>query len=161
MATIVVDIAGMQITRNPEDILITYSLGSCVGVSIYDPVLRIGGLIHCMLPLSKVDPEKAAQRPYMFVDTGVSMMLNRLYDMGLKKSRAVISVAGGAQVLDDKGVFKIGERNVTVLRKLFWKNSLLMHVQEVGGKTSRTVSLEIGSGRFNIKAAGTTTHYDI
>src|SRR6056297_104953 len=100
MATIVVDIAGMQISSNPEDILITYSLGSCVGVSIYDPVLRIGGLIHCMLPLSKVDPEKAAQRPYMFVDTGVSMLLNRLYDMGLKKSRAVISVAGGAQVLD-------------------------------------------------------------
>jgi chemotaxis protein CheD len=63
MTTVVVDIADMRISDNPEETLVTYSLGSCVGVTIYDPVIRIGGMIHCMLPLSKVDKEKAANRP--------------------------------------------------------------------------------------------------
>lgn len=161
MGNQVVDIAGMRISQNPADTLITYSLGSCLGVTIYDPMLRLGGMVHCMLPLSKVDAAKAEQRPYMFVDTGISLMLTQLYDMGLRKARAVVNVAGGAQVLDDKGVFKIGERNFTVLRKLLWKNGLLMNVQQVGGSISRTISLDIGTGRFTIKSGGALTHYDL
>ena len=55
-----VDISDMKVSTNPEEILVTYSLGSCVGVVLYDPVVRVGGMIHCMLPLSRIDPEKAA-----------------------------------------------------------------------------------------------------
>jgi len=161
MALCVVDIADMKISDNPADTLITYSLGSCVGVAIYDPVLRLGGMIHCMLPLSKVDKEKAKIRPYMFVDTGMQLMLGSLYEKGLRKARAVINVAGGSQVLDSQGVFKIGERNFTVLRKILWKNGLLMNAQEVGGNKSRTVSLEVGTGRFTIKSGGKLFHYDL
>ena len=157
----VVDIAAMKITDNPADTLITYSLGSCIGVAIYDPVLRLGGMIHCMLPLSKVDKEKARVRPYMFVDTGMQAMLGSLYEQGLRKARAVVNVAGGAKVLDNQGVFKIGERNFTVLRKILWKNGLLMNVQEVGGNVSRTVSLDVGTGRFSIKSGGKLQHYDL
>ncbi len=157
----VVDIADMKITDNPADTLITYSLGSCIGVAIYDPVLRLGGMIHCMLPLSKVDKEKARVRPYMFVDTGMQAMLGSLYEQGLRKARAVVNVAGGAKVLDNQGVFKIGERNFTVLRKILWKNGLLMNVQEVGGNVSRTVSLDVGTGRFSIKSGGKLQHYDL
>jgi chemotaxis protein CheD len=161
MALCVVDIADMKISDNPADTLITYSLGSCVGVAIYDPVLRLGGMIHCMLPLSKVDKEKAKIRPYMFVDTGMQLMLGSLYEKGLRKARAVINVAGGSQVLDSQGVFKIGERNFTVLRKILWKNGLLMNAQEVGGNKSRTVSLDVGTGRFTIKSGGKLFHYDL
>ncbi|HMA66349.1 MAG TPA: chemotaxis protein CheD [Desulfosalsimonadaceae bacterium] len=157
----VVDIADMKITDNPADTLITYSLGSCIGVAIYDPVLRLGGMIHCMLPLSKVDKEKARVRPYMFVDTGMQAMLGSLYEQGMRKARAVVNVAGGAKVLDNQGVFKIGERNFTVLRKILWKNGLLMNVQEVGGNVSRTVSLDVGTGRFSIKSGGKLQHYDL
>jgi chemotaxis protein CheD len=161
MAQIIVDIADMKISNNPGDTLITYSLGSCVGVAIYDPAIHLGGMIHCMLPLSKVDREKAQIRPFMFVDTGMQQMLTRLYEAGLRKARAVIHVAGGSQVLDSQGVFKIGERNFTVLRKILWKNGLLMATQEVGGNRSRTVSLDVGSGRFTIKSGGKVTHYDL
>lgn len=161
MGTVVVDIAGMQISRDPADTLVTYSLGSCLGVTIYDPQIRLGGMVHCMLPLSKVDPAKAEVRPYMFVDTGVSRMLTELYDLGLRKARAVVNVAGGAQILDQKNVFNIGERNITVLRKLLWKNGLLMNVQSTGGKVSRTIALDIDSGRFTIKSAGSVVHHDI
>lgn len=160
MTLIVVDIADMRISDNPGDTLVTYSLGSCIGVAIYDPALRLGGMIHCMLPLSKVDREKAKTRPYMFVDTGMQVMLGKLYEAGLRKARAVVHVAGGAQVLDSQGVFKIGERNFTVLRKVLWKNGLLMHTQEVGGNRSRTISLELATGRFSIKSGGKTIHYD-
>ncbi len=161
MALCVVDIADMKISDKPADTLITYSLGSCLGVTIYDPVLQLGGMIHCMLPLSKVDKEKAKIRPYMFVDTGMQLMLGSLYEYGLRKARAVINVAGGSRVLDSQGVFKIGERNFTVLRKILWKNGLLMNVQEVGGNKSRTVSLDVGTGRFSIKSGGKLVHYDL
>ncbi|MFW5902243.1 MAG: chemotaxis protein CheD, partial [Thermodesulfobacteriota bacterium] len=88
MALVVVDIADMKISNNPSDTLVTYSLGSCIGVAIYDPVLQLGGMIHCMLPLSKVDKEKAKTRPYMFVDTGMNLLLGGLYERGLRKARA-------------------------------------------------------------------------
>ncbi len=161
MAQLIVDIADMKISDNPADTLITYSLGSCLGVAVYDPVLRLGGMVHCMLPLSKVDPEKAKIRPYMFVDTGMQQMLGKLYESGMRKARAVVNVAGGSQVLDSQGVFKIGERNFTVLRKILWKNGLLMNAQEVGGNKSRTVSLEVATGRFSIKSGGKTIYYDV
>jgi chemotaxis protein CheD len=161
MTLLVVDIAEMRISNNPDEILITYSLGSCIAVAMYDPVLCLGGLIHCMLPLSKVNREKAESRPFMFVDTGMQLMLGQLYELGLRKNRTVIHVAGGAQVLDSHGVFKIGERNFTVLRKILWKNGLLMHTQDVGGNKSRTVSLNINNGRFSIKSGGNLVHYDL
>lgn len=161
MTLIVVDIADMLISNNPDETLITYSLGSCIAVSIYDPAIRLGGLIHCMLPLSKVNKAKAQSRPCMFVDTGMQYMLGQLYEYGLRKTRAIINVAGGAQVLDSYGVFKIGERNFTVLRKILWKNGLLMNIQDVGGNKSRTVSLTIKTGRFSVKSGGSLVHYDI
>ncbi|MCF8108100.1 MAG: chemotaxis protein CheD [Desulfohalobiaceae bacterium] len=161
MTMIIVDIADMRISDNPAETLITYSLGSCFGVSVYDPALHLGGLLHCMLPLSKVDKEKAKNRPFMFVDTGMQSMLTEMYNYGMRKNRAVVNVAGGSQVLDNQNIFKIGERNFTVLRKILWKNGLLMQNQDVGGNKSRTVSLNIKTGRFSIKSSGKVVHYDL
>ena len=62
-SNITVDISDMKIARNPEDVIVTYSLGSCVGLTLYDPIAGVGGMIHCMLPLSKIDPEKARIKP--------------------------------------------------------------------------------------------------
>ncbi len=155
MSQIIVGIAEMAISDNPEDILVTYSLGSCIGVTVYDPLLKIGGMIHCMLPLSKVDEEKAKTTPCMFVDTGIPLMLTELFKMGVQKSRAIIKVAGGANVLDTQDLFKIGERNYTILRKILWKNNMLIAAENVGGNVSRTIKLEIATGRFWLRMAGT------
>ena len=157
MSTIIVDIADMAVSSNPEDSLITYSLGSCLGVVIYDPVIRVGGMIHCMLPLSNVDQVKADTRPGMFVDTGVPMMLQKLFDMGLKKTRAVVKVAGASLILDKQGLFRIGERNYTVFRKIMWKNGILITAEDIGGDLSRTVQLDIGTGVFTVKSKGKVT----
>lgn len=162
MPQVVVDIAQMQITDNPDDVLVTYSLGSCLGVTVYDPQIQVGGMVHCMLPLSKVDQTKAKARPGMFVDTGVSQLLTTLFKMGARKSRIVINVAGGAHVLNNaNNMFKIGERNFTVMRKILWKNGLLMHVTEVGGTNSRTIRLHIASGAFVIKTQGQEAEYGL
>jgi len=151
---IVVDIADMAIATNKDDILVTYSLGSCLGIAIYDPVAGVGGLMHCMLPLSSVDQEKAKDRPFMFVDTGMIVMLTKLFDAGLAKANAVVKVAGGARLLDKNDLFRIGERNYTVFRKFLWKNGLMIKAENVGGDITRTVRLEMSTGRFLIKSNG-------
>lgn len=141
----------MRVSDSPEDILVTYSLGSCLGVTIYDPVAKVGGMIHCMLPLSKLDPQKARSFPCMFVDTGVPLLFNEAYRIGAQKSRIIVKIAGCSKILDEKGLFNIGERNYAVLRKLLWKNNILISAEDIGGIESRTMFLELGSGKVYIK----------
>jgi chemotaxis protein CheD len=151
---VVVDIADMKISNDPSARLITYSLGSCLGVSVFDAVHRVGGMAHFMLPLSSIDPEKAAGMPFMFVDTGLQLFLNKMIDAGAEKKNFIIKAAGGSQMLDEKKVFNIGDRNVTVMRKLLWKNNILIKASDVGGSLSRTMSLMMDSGSTILKING-------
>jgi len=149
-----VGISEMQVSTTAEDVLVTYSLGSCVGLALYDPVACIGGLIHCMLPLSKIDPAKAAAKPCMFTDTGVPALLQAMFNLGASKKHLVAKVAGAAALMDEKGMFKIGERNFTVLRKILWKNDILIAAEETGGTIARTLYLYMDTGRTVIKSQG-------
>jgi len=150
----IVGISEMAVSNQVADLLVTYSLGSCVGLALYDPAAQIGGLIHCMLPLSKTDVAKAQSKPAMFVDTGVPLLLQTIFDMGAERRRIVAKVAGASCLLDDKGLFKIGERNYTVLRKILWKNNILIASESVGGTIARTLSLHMDTGRTTIKSGG-------
>jgi len=154
MNNIIVGISEMAVSSNPDDVLVTYSLGSCLGVTVYDPPLRIGGLIHWMLPLSQIDIQKAATTPCMFVDTGTTKLLTDIFARGCRKNNLIVRIAGASSVLDSKGLFKIGERNYTVFRTILWKNSMLIAAEDIGGTASRTVRLEIGTGRCVVKAGG-------
>jgi len=147
-----VGISDMAISKDPRAELITHALGSCIGVTAYDPVAGVGGLIHIMLPMSKLAPEKAKDNPLMFVDSGIPVFFNKLFSAGAQRANIQLKVAGGAQVLDAESYFKIGERNYTVLRKLMWKNDLLIANEDVGGNKSRTMSLYISSGKVLIKS---------
>lgn len=149
-----VGISEMIVASGPDDTLITYSLGSCVGLSLFDPVKRIGGLIHCMLPLSKIDKERAGRSPYMFVDTGVPLLLREMLEKGAEKKRLIAKVAGAAQLLDTQNTFRIGERNMVVLRKLLWKNNILIDAEETGDSIPRTMTLFLADGRTTIRTAG-------
>lgn len=144
---IVIDIADMKISNNPEDTLITYSLGSCLGVSAYDPNVPIGGILHCMLPLSKTDTIKAKDNPYMFVDTGLSLFLQTLLANGAKKNSLIVKIAGCSNILDEKKLFNIGERNYTIARKIFWKNDILIAKEHIGDSIPRTLILNMGLGK--------------
>jgi len=121
MAQRIVGISDYCVSSDADDTIVTYSLGSCVGVTIFDPVARVGGLIHYMLPLSKIAPDKARVKPAMFADTGIPVLLKKIIALGGSKSRMVVKVAGGSKLMDQNKVFNIGERNYLVLRKLRMK----------------------------------------
>lgn len=144
----------MKVSTSEEDKIITYSLGSCVALSLYDPTLRAGGLIHCMLPLSKLDKAKAAAKPCMFTDTGIMTLLEAMYKLGATQKNLVAKVAGGAAPLESPKSFKIGDRNYAVLRKVLWKNNILVAAQDVGGTKARTMSLFMDTGKITIKSNG-------
>jgi chemotaxis protein CheD len=150
----IVSIADMGISQDQDGSLITYSLGSCIGVAIYDPVARVGGLLHYMLPESNLDPQKALKKPFMFADTGIPILFKEAYRYGAVKSRLIVKVAGGSQILDDSGFFNIGKRNYMAMRKLLWKNNILIKAEDVGGQVSRTVRLEMSTGEVWIKYSG-------
>jgi len=151
---IVVGISDMKVSNRPEDVLITYSLGSCIGVVIWDPVAKVGGLLHYMLPDSSLDKEKAKVKPFMFADTGIPLLFKETYKYGAVKQRLIVKVVGGSQIMDNSGVFNIGKRNHAVLRKMFWKNKIMIAKEDVGGTGNRTVSLEIGTGITRLKVSG-------
>lgn len=146
-----VGISDMKVSDNESDILVTHSLGSCIGLSLYDPEIRVGGLVHCMMPVSKLDPVKAAANPLMFTDTGVTALLKAVFDRGANRKRLIVTVAGAASLLDDKGFFKIGEKNHTILRKILWKNDILISEEDVGGNIVRTMYLYMNTGKTVIK----------
>lgn len=147
----IVGIADMKISSNPDDLLITYALGSCLGITVYDPVAKVGGMLHVMLPSSNVNPEKAKTNPWMFVDTGVPELFKACYKLGAVKKRITLKVAGGANSEDMLGSFQIGTRNVLMLRKLLWKNGVLIKGMDVGDSLSRTMSLNINTGDVNLR----------
>jgi chemotaxis protein CheD len=154
MGMIVVGIGDCQLSNKPDDVLVTYALGSCIAVIIHDPNLGIGGLLHFMLPESSLDSAKAERNPYMFADTGVPLLFRSAYQLGSDKKNLQVTIAGGAQMVDSQGTFNIGKRNCLALRKIFWKAGVLVHAEHVGGTVSRTVRLELKSGKVMLREAG-------
>jgi chemotaxis protein CheD len=154
MTTLTVGIGECQISKDPDATLITHALGSCIAVMVHDPVARVAGLLHYMLPESSLDLEKAALRPFLFADTGIPLLFQSAYKLGAVKSRMVVMAAGGAQMLDPNGTFNIGKRNHMAMRKIFWKAGVMVQKEEVGGSLSRTVRIEVGTGRVQLRVAG-------
>jgi chemotaxis protein CheD len=150
----IVGVADMKVSNNPNESIVTYSLGSCIGIVIYDSFVRVGGILHYMLPESSLDMGKAALRPYMFADTGIPKLFKTAYELGASKQRIKIYVAGGAEILDQKGFFNIGRRNYMALKKIFLKNKVAIDWQDVGGNVNRTVKLEMATGDVYVKSSG-------
>ena len=148
MSLLVVGVADCRIAKSPGEVLVTYALGSCIGVAAFDPHSGIGGLLHFMLPDSSIDPERGRGNPYKFADTGIPRMLADMALEGANCRRLVVRIAGGAQIMNPCGVFDIGRRNHQALRRLLWKAGLLIHGEAIGGDCSRSVRMEAGSGRL-------------
>jgi chemotaxis protein CheD len=151
----IVMVSDMKLGQN-GDLLVTHALGSCLGLTVWDPQLKVGGLLHAMLPLSRINPEKAKANPYMFVDTGVPAMFRELYELGALKSRLIVKAAGCGTPLSNNEMFKIGERNFTILKKLLWKNNVMLKGDDVGGAKSRTVHFDLASGQVTLTSKGDT-----
>jgi chemotaxis protein CheD len=154
----VVGVADMKVSANPGETIITYALGSCLGITAYDPAVRVGGMLHVMLPTSTIDSLKGREAPFMFVDTGLPLLLQECRKAGARPERLILKVAGGAcaHVKEEDDYFQIGKRNFVILKKLAQANGLALQAYEVGGTQSRTLSLEIATGTVRIKVNGIT-----
>ncbi len=147
MAEIVVGIADCRVANVPGQVLATYALGSCIGLAVHDPAAGVGGLLHFMLPDSSIGSQRGRDNPFMFADTGIPRLLESVYGMGGQKRRLVAQAVGGAQLMDPQNLFEIGKRNYQALRRILWKAGILLQSEEIGGALSRTVRLEVGTGR--------------
>jgi len=154
VTAITIEISDLKVSAEPEDVLVTYALGSCIAVMVHDPVRKAAGMIHYMLPLSETSLEKAKVRPAMFADTGIPILFQSLYALGAQKRDLIVKVAGGGALYDDKGLFSIGKRNYTMMRKMFWKTGVIVSAEDVGGAKSRTARLHVGSGRCTVTSQG-------
>ena len=149
---LVVGVGDMIVSNNAASTLSTYALGSCLGVVAYDPVMRVGGLLHLMLPDSTLAPEKAATRPAMFADTGLPLLFRALAGLKADRARLRLFVAGGANVLgNNSDSFKIGERNLKATAAWLSLNGYGVRHSDVSGTVNRTVHLEIGTGAVKLK----------
>lgn len=153
---VVVGIGEYAVSADPDDVLVTYSLGSCLGLAVHDARTGAAALLHAQMPVSRADPERALRSPGTYVDTGVAAVLSELFALGASRSTLVVRVAGAGSSFSAGDPFRIGERNHTVLRRVLWKNGILIASEDVGGPDSRTLSLEVGSGRAFVKARSET-----
>ena len=151
---VVVGIADLKVTADPEDILITYALGSCIAVCVYDPKVRVGGMIHFMLPVSQKYEKKALENPAMFGDTGIPLLFHEMYDHGARKEDLVVKVVGGGRMQDKRGLFKIGKKNFMIVRKILWKNGIMIAAEDVGEMVPKTVRMHVKDGKVIVTSRG-------
>jgi chemotaxis protein CheD len=150
---VIIDGGDCRVCSEADHILVTNDLGSCIAVVIYDPVAVVGGMLHFMLPESAIDRAKAQGNPFVFADTGSPLLFQKAFALGAEKQRLIVTIAGGAQMLDSPGTSNVGKKNYMAMRKILWKTGVLVKSEEVGGSSSRTVHFELASGRVVLQGS--------
>ncbi|MCI0519190.1 MAG: chemotaxis protein CheD [Chloroflexi bacterium] len=152
--TLAVGLGEMQISRSPQDVLVAYGLGSCLGIGMYDPVTHIAGLLHAVLPNN---PNGSGPHTLKYVDSGMVAMLVQMLRAGAERRRLVVRMAGGANMLTAPGfsqTFNIGTRNAEAAYKTLAELNMKLSSQEVGGSIGRTLRFYIADGRMTIRTVG-------
>jgi chemotaxis protein CheD len=145
------------ISRNPEDVLVAYGLGSCLGISMVDPVTRVSGLLHAVLPGAANGASSNDTTSQKYVDTGIEGLLEVMIKEGANKNRLIIRIVGGANMLIAPGMtnaFDIGTRNMETARKTLQRLNLKITAEEVGGHTGRTVHVYVADSRVTVRVIG-------
>jgi len=155
MGLIVVGISEFRCSSDPEASIVTYALGSCIGVGAYDVVSGVGGLLHFLLPDSRQDPSRAEAQPASYADTGIPLLLRAMERMGADRRRIKVRLAGGAQILTDNAQLAVGKRNYLAARKQLWQLGVMVEMEAVGGSVSRNLGVTVGTGEFWVQTRGT------
>ena len=146
-----VGMADYKVGRNPAN-LISYGLGSCVGIALYDSIAKVGGLAHIMLPDST--QARSAENPAKFADTALPLMLSEMLKLGATKSRVIAKIAGGAQMFtfaNATDIMRVGERNAEAVRLILKKIDIRIIADDTGGNYGRTVELKLENGIYRVK----------
>ncbi|WP_110953249.1 chemotaxis protein CheD [Anaerosinus massiliensis] len=146
-----VGMADYKVGASPNS-LISYGLGSCVGIAFYDPAAKVGGLLHIMLPDSA--QARSNENPAKFADTGIPLMLKDMIALGAVKSRIVAKIAGGAQMFkfaNATDIMRVGERNAEAVKAILKDLNIKLIANDTGGNYGRTVELKLETGIYRIK----------
>jgi chemotaxis protein CheD len=148
---LIVGIGELIVSNDANAHIVTHALGSCIAVCLFDPVVKVAAMLHFLLPEAKINAQRAHDQPAAFADTGIPLLFQSAYTLGLDKKRARVSIVGGAETNDATSpAFKIGRRNALAAKNLLWRNGVMLRGEEVGGSIARTVHLHVGSGRVQI-----------
>ena len=135
--------------------MMTIGLGSCIGLTLYDSSIKVGAMVHIMLP----DSSGRTDRPGKYADTAVVLLLKELEKLGSRNPRSLIAkMAGGACMFEYFGAnLNIGERNAEKVRALLKQNNIKLAAEDVGGKVGRSVTFfPANNGKFTIRRADGT-----
>jgi len=149
---ITVGIADMKIARG-SGVLITYALGSCIGLCFQDPGLRLGALLHVMLP---VNMEAGRKNAFKYADTGIRETLRQMTAAGALKSRITVKIAGGAKMFEvsSGSLGNIGQRNIESVHAILRQEGIRLTAEDVGGTVARTLLFDVASGQGCIRSYG-------
>jgi chemotaxis protein CheD len=153
-----VGIGDMKFTRG-EGRIITYALGSCIGISFYDPAIKLGALLHIMLPERQSPTDSSL---FKYADTGIQETLRKLRAFGMMKSRMVVKIAGGAKMCAIQGnasFGNIGERNAAKVKQILREEGLRLVAEDTGGTYARTMVVDVTTGKVTIKSFGKPEKY--
>ena len=148
-----VGIADMKVLQG-EGILVTYALGSCIGLCFHDPKLRLGALLHIMLPLNM---EAGRAHPLKYADTGIKETLKQMEAKGASRSRMTVKIAGGAKMFEiagGGGLGNIGQRNIESVHAILKRENIRLLAENVGGSVARTLLFDVASGQGCIRSYG-------
>jgi chemotaxis protein CheD len=156
-----VGLGEQAISRSPEDVLVAYGLGSCMGVALIDPVSKVSGLLHAVLPRATDGIQNKELNPYKFVESGIESLIAALVKEGANKARLTVRLVGGANMLMSTGVtrsFDIGTRNIEAAYSTLSRLKLPVSAAEIGGHLGRTVRVYVGESRVTVRVAGEKEH---
>jgi chemotaxis protein CheD len=148
---LVIGIGELAVSNRPGDVIVTHALGSCIAVCLFDPVASVAAMLHFLLPEARINPERARQQPAVFADTGIPLLFQSAYEYGLVKRRAIVKLAGGAEMVQATcAAFNTGRRNALAAKNLLWRSGVFVSRQEIGGTGARTLHLSVADGRLQI-----------
>jgi chemotaxis protein CheD len=148
---IIVGIGELAVVDRPDDVIVTYALGSCIAVCLFDAVAGVAAMLHFLLPDSSINAQRAIAQPGTFGDTGIPLLVEKAAQRGLKKSRTTVRLVGGAMVATNPGGSPpTGHRNLLAARSILWRLGLFIGGQDVGGGEARTVHFAARDGRLLI-----------
>ncbi len=151
----VVGIGAIAACRAGAGLIITHALGSCLGIVVHDPHAHVGAMLHAQLPLGQLNADLARQHPERFVDLGIPLLFKAATDLGANRRLLRVTVAGAANMIaTTNDLFNIATRNLTVMRKLFWQQGILLAGEDTGGTSPRTMSLRLDTGETVIESQG-------
>jgi chemotaxis protein CheD len=149
---IVIGIGELAVSADTGSVLVTHALGSCVAVCLWDPAARVAGMLHFLLPDSRVNPVRAELQPASFADLGIPLLFQEAYRVGAEKSRLVVKLVGGADVtgVQGRGLLEVGRRNQVAAKNLLWRNGVLITAERLGGFEPRNVTMSVTDGGLRI-----------